>query len=418
MNLPYRSDQARGTRPAVGREPNRSGAPARRLSVGAPGAGGRLSAPGVMAAVVVSVSLALVGPLQAQTVQGRVLQSPPGTPIAGALVVLQDSGETDLARTASSASGGYALAAGRAGRFTLVVRQIGWRTWRSPPFDLAAGQSYSLTVRVEAETYTLPTITVEARRPNCSVRLGDDEVVSRLLEVGQTAMALAQGAADGGALGFSSEWYLARYSPTAELVDSGGTGAGLLASWPIQSAPPDTLARWGFVRTDQPGQHWTDVGIDRGPVYYGLDARALFSDWFLAEHCFRVADTRGNDVLVAFTPERRGGRADVRGTLTLDRRTLELRRIAFDYVHLPRWIPAGGAGGAGGEVRVRRLRSGAWVPYAWRLRAPVARVSLGSPGPKLGGWVETGGRVVSVHGPSGEVDSAMTLELRAGPEPR
>jgi hypothetical protein len=43
----------------------------------------------------------------AQTVQGRVLQTPPGTPIAGALVVLQDSTETDLARTASSASGGY-----------------------------------------------------------------------------------------------------------------------------------------------------------------------------------------------------------------------------------------------------------------------------------------------------------------------
>jgi hypothetical protein len=127
--------------------------------------------------------------VQAQTVQGRVLQTPPGTPIAGALVVLQDSSEADLARTASSASGGYTLAAGRPGRFTLVVRQIGWRTWRSPSFELAAGQSYNLTLRVEAETYTLPTITVEARRPHCSVRLGDNEVVSRLLEVGQTAIA-------------------------------------------------------------------------------------------------------------------------------------------------------------------------------------------------------------------------------------
>jgi hypothetical protein len=288
------------------------------------------------------------------------------------------------------------------------VRQIGWRSWRSPAFDLAAGQTYTLTLQVAAETYTLPTITVEARRPNCSVRLGDDEVVSRLLELGQTAMALAQSAADGGALGFSSEWYLARYAPASELLDSTGTGAGLLSSWPIQSALPDTLARWGFVRTDQPGQRWTDVGIDRGPVYYGLDGRALFSDWFLGRHCFRVADTSGDEVRVEFTPGRRGGPVDVRGTLTLDQRTLELRRIAFSYVNLPRWIPSGEAGG---EVRLRRLQSGAWVPYLWRLRAPLSRVSLGSPKPKLGGWVETGGRVLAVHRQSGEVDSALTREL-------
>lgn len=345
---------------------------------------------------------------QAQTVQGRVLQSPPGAPIAGALVVLQDSAEKDLAQTASSPSGGYALSAGRPGRFTVVVRQIGWRTWRSPPFDLAAGQTYLLTLQVAAETYTLPTITVEARRPHCSVRLGQDEVVSRLLEVGQTAMALAQDASGSGAMGFATEWYLTRYSPAGELIDSSETTAGLLASWPIQSALPDTLARWGFVRTDRPGQRWTDVGIDRGPVYYGLDGRALFSDWFLARHCFRVGDPKGGEVRVEFTPGQRGGPADVRGTLTLDQRTLELRRITFTYVNLPRWIPSGETGG---EVRLRRLRTGAWLPYAWRLRAPVPRVRLGSPDPALGGWAETGGRVVAVHRPSGEVDTALTREL-------
>jgi hypothetical protein len=121
----------------------------------------------------------------------------------------------------------------------------------------------------------------------------DDELVSRLLEVAQTALALAQATADAGTLGFSSEWYFAHYNAKLELADSSGMGAGRLAAWPIQTAPPDTISRWGFVRTDGAGQRWTDVGADRGPVYYGLDARVLFSEWFLASHCFRLEEDKG-----------------------------------------------------------------------------------------------------------------------------
>jgi hypothetical protein len=344
----------------------------------------------------------------AQTVQGRVLQLPEETPVPGALVVLTDTAGHDLVRVASSATGGFTLSAGRPGRYRVTVRQIGRRTWESPPFDLAAGQTHPLVLRVDAEAYALPTITVEAQRPRCGIRLGDDELVSRLLDVAQTALALAQATADEGALGFSSEWYLARYSPTFQLVDSSSTGVGRLSSWPILGAPPDTLGRWGFVRTDGPGQHWTDVGPAKGPVYYGLDARTLFSDWFLASHCFRLEEEGGGELRVAFAPERRIRRADVTGTLVLDRASLELRRIEFVYVNLPRWVPRERAGG---DVRLRRLRSGAWVPYAWRVRAPVPRVVVGRATPRIDSWVEMGGWVRSVRGPSGQVDSALTREV-------
>ncbi|HUR94083.1 MAG TPA: carboxypeptidase-like regulatory domain-containing protein [Gemmatimonadales bacterium] len=343
-----------------------------------------------------------------QTVQGRVLHLGPDTPVPGALVALVDAAGRDVARAVSSASGGFTLAAAQPGRYHVTVRQIGWRPWESPAFELAAGTAHPLVLRIDAEPYALPTITVEAKRPRCGIRLGDDELVSRLLEVAQTALALAQATADQGTLGFSSEWYLARYTPDFQVTDSSSSGVGRLASWPIQSAPPDTLARWGFVRTDGEGQAWTDVGADRGPVYFGLDARTLFSDWFLASHCFRLEDSALEELRVAFAPERRSDRVDVAGMLVLDRASLELRRIGFEYVNLPRWIPRAVAGG---EVRLRRLRSGAWVPYAWRVRAPVPRLEVGRPRPRLHSWVETGGWVRSVRGPAGVVDSALTREV-------
>ena len=353
--------------------------------------------------------LALIAvPSAAQTVQGRVLQLPQETPLAAALVVLVDGAGHDVARTATSATGGFTLTIARPGRYHLAVRQIGWKTWESPPFDLAAGALRPATLRVDAEPYALPTITVEASRPRCGIRLSDDQLVSRLLDVAQTALALAQATADQGAFSFSSETYLVQYDPAFGLEDSSSTGVGRLSTWPIQSAPPDTLRRWGFVRTDGPAQGWTDVGPDKGPVYYGLDARVLFSEWFLAAHCFRLDAEDAGELHIAFAPGADESRPDVAGMLVLDRASLELRRIEFTYVRLPRWVPQEHAGG---EVRLRRLRSGAWVPYAWRMRAPVPQLAPGRTQPRLGGWVETGGWVRSVRGATGRVDSALTREL-------
>jgi hypothetical protein len=369
----------------------------------------------MIAARVPAITIALLALMQftaqAQTVQGRVVQLPQETPIPGALVVLMDSAGQDVSRAASSASGGFSLAAPSHGRYTIAVRQIGWKTWQSPAFELASAPSNPLVLRVEAEPYTLPTITVEARRPRCGIQVGSDEVVSRLLEVAQTALALAQATADARTLGFSSEWYYAHYNAKLEMADSAGMGAGRLTSWPIQTAAPDSIHRWGFVRTDGPGQAWTDVGSDRGPVYYGLDARVLFSDWFLAGHCFRLDGERGGKLQVAFEPEHHRQAVDVQGTLELDRESLELQRISFRYVNLPRWVPRERAGG---DVRLRRLHTGAWVPYAWRMRAPVPKLMGGGSQPMVDSWVETGGWVRSVRGPGGEVDSGLTTELEEG----
>jgi len=350
-------------------------------------------------ALLVLVPALLFGalPVAAQSVQGRVLTATDDAPVAGALVQLTDSTGAVVARAASTASGGFAIVAPAPGTYQLVIRQIGLEAWRSEAFVLGGARQEPVTLRIAPQVYTLPEITVATRRARCGVGLDEGDVLARLLESAGTALGVAEATADGGEIGFTSDTYLKRLDPELRLEDSTDTDMPGLSRWPIQSAPPDSLSRWGFVRE-----------TSAGPVYYGPDARVLFSDWFLAAHCFQVDTASGSRVSVRFEPERRGRGAALVGHLLLDRESLELRSLTFEYVGLPRWVPKGKAGG---EVRLSRLPGGAWVPTAWDLRAPVARHTLGRSRPRLGGWVETGGRVTAVYGRNGKVDSTLTAAL-------
>ena len=187
-----------------------------------------------------------------------------------------------------------------------------------------------------------------------------------------------------------------------------------LARWPIESADPDSLRAWGFVRQPPAVERGTTVEDELGPTYYAPDARVLFSEWFLASHCFRVDEDAGL-LDLRFAPERHGDQAAIEGRLLIDRGTMELRRLEFEYVGLPRWVPKGKAGGF---VELRRLREGAWVPRAWRLRAPQAVRSAGSSRLRLRGWLETGGRVTAVRTADGQLDSVSTAELLREPQAR
>jgi hypothetical protein len=335
--------------------------------------------------------------LAAQAVQGRLLAQD-DAPLGGALVHLLDSAGTIVARAASTASGGFALAAPRPGSYHVVVRRIGQAAWRSAPFTLRAGGTHPLTIRLEPQPYTLPPITVAARRPRCHVKLDDDDLLGRLLDAAGTALGVAEAAAESRDIGFSTDTWLKRLKPDLTLEDSTATDRPGLLRWPIESAHPDSLRHWGFVRSGGPD----------GPVYYAPDARVLFSDWFLSSHCFQVDSSGLGLVQLQFGPARSGEPAGLVGRLLIDPVSLELRTLAFEYVGLPKWVPKGVAGG---EVQLRRLPGGAWVPFAWRLRAPVpARLPRRSR-LRLHGWLENGGRVTAVHGRDGRVDPALTSAL-------
>jgi hypothetical protein len=352
-----------------------------------------------------AVEVATVAPLMGQMVQGRVLSMPGESPVAGALVTLVDTARREVARAASTQSGGFALSVPGPGKYVIVVRQIGYQAWYSGSLSLASGATYPLTVRIEPVPYALPTITVEARRPHCGIRLEDDEgVVARLLDLARTALALASAAAASDSISFSTVSYTARLTPTLQMAESTST-TSRLADWPIQSADPDSLRDNGFVQSTGSAMI--------GPIYYGPDARVLFSDWFLASHCFRVGEEDDGLLPVRFAPRKRHAAVDIEGSLAIDSRTLELHRFEFTYVGLPRWVPRGKAGGM---VRVQRLRGGAWVPHDWRIRAPVPAIAEGRGITRLDGWMEAGGRVTAVRGPHGELDTALTSQLLGAQE--
>lgn len=359
---------------------------------------------------VAAVTLALAaGAARAQTVQGRAVAVPDEEPIAGALVALVDTAGREITRSATSPSGGFTLRAAAPGRYHVLLRQIGQLPWRSPMFRLAAGVPHPVTLQVQVEPYELPALTVEGKRSRCGVRPGEEGILGGLLEAALVALQLAKATADEGRLAFSTAIYLKQLGPDLRLLDSTSAGAARLASWPIESAPPDSLRVWGFVRQPPEAERVSTAQTETGPIFYGPDARVLFSDWFLATHCFRVREEEEGDLLeMRFTPQRRRDRVQVEGRLILDRESLELRRLEFEYVGLPRWVPKGKAGGF---VELRRLRGGAWIPRAWALRAPQALRSPDSPTLRLRGWVETGGQVTAVRTAKGDIDSASTKEL-------
>ena len=350
----------------------------------------------------------------AQTVQGRVVELPDEAPIAGALIALVDSAGGEVVRGATSPSGGFVLSAAGAGRYHILIRRIGQHPWRSPSFALAAGSTYPVTFRVDARPYELPTLTVEARRTRCGARPGSSDALGALLDAAEIALQLARRTADERRLAFSTATYLKALDREFQVLDSVSTGVTRLARWPIESADPDSLRAWGFVRQPPPPARATTADVELGPIYYGPDARVLFSEWFLGSHCFRLEEEKGL-LDVRFAPERRGDQAGIEGRLLIDRGSMELRRMEFQYVGLPRWVPKGKAGGF---VELRRLREGAWVPRAWQLRAPQPVRSAGSSRLRLEGWLETGGRVTAVRSADGKLDSLATEELLRAPENR
>jgi len=158
---------------------------------------------------VVAAALMLgAAPARGQTVQGRVVELPGEEPIPGALMALVDTAGREVTRSATSPSGGFTLGTRVAGRYHVLIRQIGQQPWRSPVFALAAGATYPVTFQVDARPYELPALTVEAKRSRCGVRPGEEGVVGGLLEAAQVALQLAKATSDAGRLAFSTASYL------------------------------------------------------------------------------------------------------------------------------------------------------------------------------------------------------------------
>jgi hypothetical protein len=129
---------------------------------------------------------------------------------------------------------------------------------------------------------------------------------------------------------------------------------------PFVSLPGDALSRGGY---------WRALPND-SIIYYAPDADVLLSPAFARDHCFGVADGRGERAGLTgltFEPAAEREVPDVRGTIWLDTRTFELRLVEFRYSRLP---VSTSNRNVGGEVQFARVRSGAWIVARWFIRVP------------------------------------------------
>ena len=348
------------------------------------------------------LALGLTGRVAAQQVTGRLERTGTREPVAGALVLLVDSLGREIARTVSSASGGFVLGPPFTGRFHLRVLRIGATPWATAPFAIGPNERRDIRLSLEDNPVQLPDVEIRAAGSRCGVRPGDSDVMARLLTEAEKALAIATETIRDGQLRFRTETWTNRPDPDGTPGEREQRMAFGTATWPVQSAPSESLAVWGFVHDGPPYGTPEELVTERGPVYYGPDERVLFADWFLDAHCFSVEADSGSSspmLIMRFRPVQSRRGVDIAGTLQLNRVTLELRSLTFRYTGLGRWVPPDSAGG---ELSFRRLRSGAMVIDRWTLRAPIP---LFRPGREPGffGFAESGGRVIEVQrGRTGE----------------
>ena len=320
----------------------------------------------------------------AQAVAGH-LTDAAAAPVAEAIVTLVDSTGREVARTSTSSSGRFRLAARAAGRYQVRVFRIGHRPWSSDALRLAPGETHALGESLPAMPIELPELVAVAPGA-CETGAASGSAAAILLEEARKALGLAREANRRGA-SFAVTTFDITLDRDLRVIAEREAQRASNRDLPIVSTSVDTLRQFGFVRQ-------VPAYDPNGPMYYGPDDAVLLSDWFLTSHCFAVAETGDSSIAVRFEPAARRGLPDIEGTMQFDRDSLVLRSLQFTYVRLPSWVPAGSSGGA---VEFERIPGTGLVATQWWLRAPIAAVPPGRGETRLHGFREAGGIVLGVQ---------------------
>jgi hypothetical protein len=314
--------------------------------------------------------LLLAAPLAAQSVRGRAIDQETRAVIAGALVELRDSADRPVARMLTSPTGAYLFALGRTGRFAVRVAAIGYLPSVPTPIIVSGSGITVPDVALLKAVFTLPDLVTAAKGRACGLLELRHGTFADVLESAHTALNIVDAAFDARTLRFAVQLVRASTIFGPDGGSKADTSIASITSWPIQSTDLDSLRAVGFAREpaeDEP----------RGLIYYGPDARVLFSDWFLEAHCFTLVidrSTAGADsVRMHFEPRHAPKLVDISGDMVFDRASMSLRRLEFSHVNLPRGIPEGAAGGL---VEFDRWSSGLWLPTGWALWGPIERETM------------------------------------------
>lgn len=302
-----------------------------------------------------------------------------GRPLVGALVTVRDALGRPLHRSLANERGIAVVPV--AAPFRIRVDAIGYAGRESALLE--PGGLSRLSFRLTAAPLSLPDLAVVAGPPTCRVDPEEGAAVSRLWEEARKALTATTLTAANRGVEFEIEVIERELDAGARVQSERRTTRRGNPGRPFRAEDPDRLSRDGYVQRRADGD-W----------YHGPDAELLLSESFLADHCYRLAESpsdRPGLVGLAFAPAEHRTLPDIRGVLWIDRRTAELSHVdfAFDRLDLP-----DEARGVGGRVHFAKLPNGGWFVDDWHLRMPkYSRVR----GPyfdrlRLVGYSETAGR--------------------------
>jgi hypothetical protein len=319
----------------------------------------------VFALVLCGLGLAAL-PARAQIVRGAVVDSASGRPVPGSTVQVTDSSGSRVGTVLTDAEGRFAFRVPRAGRYTLRVQRIGYRTSASTPFDVAVGETVERQLAASAIPVQLAAVRVSAASA-CGVETVQESDAFVLWEEARKALEATALTRESGRVHMRIvEWERTLDPKSLSVVTQTRTEREGIGKRPYVSPPAETLATTGYVRTASDGESF----------YHAPDEEALLSDRFLETHCFRVlrVNLPALKGLVGFAFEPIKGRRvpDVRGVLWLDEQTAELRHLEYRFTGLPERLEHPEVGG---RVEFQRLPTGAWIIGRWLVRAPVVQTS-------------------------------------------
>jgi hypothetical protein len=292
----------------------------------------------------------------AQRVRGTLTDSSTREPVTGAVVTIADSTGRFLARGVAGADGRFDVPRFPSSKQIHVVR-IGYR-----PIDASvpAGDEV-LDLRMRAIASQLATVTTSGRR----VCPGDDanSQALQLWEQARSGFLAAVVARDARPPNLRLRYFRVERDPMLRrVVDDTVWVKTIVGDQPFIAARSATaFATEGYMHER--------AGGDRD--YYAPDEAVLLDEAFAASHCLRViAADPGHvgEVGIGFepvTPER-DSLVEVRGTVWLNGKTLDLRTLDFDYTNLEHVED-----GSGGSIIFQSMPSGVPMIVRWTIHSPI-----------------------------------------------
>jgi hypothetical protein len=345
-------------------------------------------------------SILLAEAAHGQIVRGVVVEVGSGTPVEGAMVILQDYAGEPLKRVLTDRNGEFIIDTDRPGPHFIRVDRIGYESLTTEQFAVPVDGTYQ-RVEVPIHAVELVGIDVSGSR-RCEVRPEEGRATARVWEEARKALEAAAWTLSSGAYRYTLLHYTRELDPSG--VRTLNEDRRFDRSWgqaTYVSAPAQELADLGYLRQNP----------DDSNTYFAPDAEVFLSDPFLDTHCMRLDRVEDGLIGLEFEPLQSRRLPDIRGTLWIEAASARLDRLEFRYTNLP-WELA--TGDASGVVSFGRLPNGTWIVQEWYIRMPRMTISGPSRRPVRTGFVQEGGVVWRIADHEGSILLEATTATVAG----